>query len=147
MKTRWMLVVLLTIIATGCASPTPTATPLPTAVPPTATLVPPTATPTFTPTATTIPTNTPTSTPTLTPTPSITRVELSEAERRGLVRVAIMGNGLTAVRVAVQSATPEPLEVMLFIGTFLVADNPEVQDMLVRATQAMPLRWCRAIPI
>jgi hypothetical protein len=72
---------------------------------------------------------TPTSVP---PAPAAPRrLDLETAESGGLVRLGAFGAGLTAVQLTLESRAPEPLAVVIPVGTIFQAQSATTQSMVV----------------
>ena len=74
------------------------------------------------------------------PTPAPLAVELTEAQARGLAQVAITGQGLEWIKLALESLSAEPLEVTISPGTIFQAQAAGVQNMVVRTQRVVYLQ-------
>ena len=70
---------------------------------------------------------------------STTKIELSEAEAQGLVRVKASGRGLVWLKIELESLSDLPLEIEIVPGTIFEAQSARTQNMVIRERKVVYL--------
>jgi len=69
-----------------------------------------------------------------------TKIELSEAESQGIVRVKASGNGLEWIKILLESLSDLPLEIEILPGTIFEARSSGTQSMIIRERKVVYLQ-------